>query len=73
MIILGKFRMSFAIWPITFMRRKRLQLPLLFSSRISPLVGVVSYLGVHLAEHLIILQFFKLYLARRAHGSFPYR
>jgi hypothetical protein len=27
------------------------------------LVGIVSYLGVRLAEHLIILQFFPLWLA----------
>jgi hypothetical protein len=60
-IISGRFKMSFAISPITYMRRRRLQPSfLLLSSRTSPLVGVVSYLGVHLAEHPIILQFFPL-------------
>jgi hypothetical protein len=37
------------------MRRNRRQPSLLLSSRASPLVGIVSFLGVHLAEHLIIL------------------
>jgi hypothetical protein len=61
MIILGRFRMSFAILRITFMRRRRPQLTfLLFSSRTNLLVEIVSYLGSPLAEHLIILQFIPL-------------
>ena len=72
-IISVRFRMSFVILLITFMRRSHQPHPLQFSSssRISPLVGKASYLD-HLTEHLIILKFFLLRLARQARNLFRF-